>query len=664
MLRSQKFSWRLAFGVATVLVAGVSLPFALHVGALTSTPEMIKDIGSGTDDLTQSGGDISEIFTDGDTAYFAASSTHDGSPDGHGLWKSDGTASGTVQIASQTQLAGSGIDNFVKVGSNIYFTVIGSGGTGTLVKKYDGTSVSTVVARTDIQTAVSGAGNADDYVIDASFLWGVGGFVYFVATSTTTPNFRYDLFKTDGTTVTRATSLEQEDASNFGPVFELDETTYYFSYQANATAEYAFDTMPSTGRRTTTIRLASDAADIVHSVPQNIVILPGSPDRAYFLMNTGHPEGSTQVVTFDGTTVSPVTNGTVRIRYASYPFVAGNRVYFPGADDELDDSLWYTTGTNATEIRPSQSWSIPSFSSKVFGSVGSTYLFLQRGSTNFELWRSDGTDDGTFLLADLGIASNFSLNSVAWLYAAQGEIFFPSASDADASIRVRKTDGTQSGTSAPFDLTPSVINPTRFAEGLNTVFFYAETSGSGIELHGAVPSVGTPPQNPENNNPNTDNGNTNTGGGTSSGGNTASSNSTTNVLPSVTEVSSFKTVELVPGGSVIAGQSFEVTADGFQASEGVNAYLQGSTTSIGVSKASVTGTAEVTVKIPKNTTGKKTLYLFGKSSRHGVKQTIVVQGSVTELPATGSQPQILLWAAITMIFGGFGLRRSRRLSRR
>lgn len=166
---------------------------------------------------------------------------------------------------------------------------------------------------------------------------------------------------------------------------------------------------------------------------------------------------------------------------------------------------------------------------------------------------------------------------------------------------------------------------------------------------------------PESNN---NNGNSNTGSnsGSNTSGNTSTSSSATSGLPSTTEISGFKAVPLIAGGEPVAGQTYEVTADGFQASEDVNAYLQGSSTSIGVSKASASGTAKVSVKIPKNTSGKKTLYLFGKTSRHGVKQTVVVKATITELPATGTQPQFMLLIAVAAIFGGFGVRRLRRVS--
>lgn len=146
----------------------------------------------------------------------------------------------------------------------------------------------------------------------------------------------------------------------------------------------------------------------------------------------------------------------------------------------------------------------------------------------------------------------------------------------------------------------------------------------------SVPAGATPPPN---SNTGGGSGNTNTGAGGSntSGGNTSTSSSNTSGLPSTTEISGFKVIPLISGGEPVAGQTYEVTA-------------------------------KVSVKIPKNVSGKKTLYLFGKTSRHGVKQSVVVKATITELPATGAQPQFMLLIAVAAIFGGFGVRRLRRVS--
>lgn len=666
LFRSIKKFARVSLTPVLVASSAAVMP-AISAGALSSTPEMVKDIGTGnnsSDDLVNSLGGISEIFIDGEIAYFAARSIHNGTPDGDGLWKSDGTELGTIQITSATELGGSGIDNFVKFGGAIYFTVIGSGGTGTLIKKYDGTSTTTVVSRANIKTAVAGSANADDYVITPQSLWTAGGKLYFTATvDPISPT--WDIFSYDGTGVARATQIAASSASDIGPVFEMSGITYFFSYKANDAATYAFDTIPSSNRRTTV------DGDVYYYSPQQdrITILPGSPTRAYMLMNTGRvdpqssvPDGDLRVVSFNGTTVTSVKNGNDQIRYAGYPTTVGNRVYFPGADNN-GDFLWYTSDTSATKIPfvhdvQNPAWNIPSYEPKVFGSLNdSTYIFLQRGVTNLELWRSDGTATGTQRLADLEISSSSSATEYSWLYAAQGELFFVSKSGSTNILR--KTDGTVGGTSGALS---SVAFYRYLTLGTNVLFFYGQTyennASLGVELHGLIPSSATPPNNSGSNNgssntPSDSNssgsGSSNTNTNTSSG----ASQSTTTTLTDA-QIAAFKAATLVQGSQVIAGQTYTVSADGFSASETVNGYLKGTSSSVGSASANSVGKASVSIKIPSNVSGKKTLYLHGARSGHGVRQTITINKAATVLPATGSNVQ-MVWMAVLTLAAGIGV---------
>ena len=645
---------------AAAILASTSIAFSVSIaGAATSTPAMVKDIGTGNADLVLSAGSLTDIFTDGGVSYFSAETTHGGTSDGDGLWRSDGTSSGTVQVASQTDLGGAGIDNFVKVGSDIYFTVVGTVSGATLVKKFNGSTVATVVTGNEVKTAVSGSGTAADYRIDTQFLWSAGGNLYFVA-EVGPLSGTWDIFRFNGTTTARVTQVSSSSASDVGPVFELNNSIFYFSYVANlAGAEYGFDTIPATTRRSTT---QADTSYFYGIQLGRVVILPGSPERAYMLMNTA-PSSNYSVVSFDGTTVSAVLDGTTRISYASFPTVVGTRVFFPGADANSDDSLWYTTGTTGTKIVPNiqgHSWNIPSFSSGVFGSLNdATYVFLHRGATNYELWRSDGTASGTYRLADLEIGSYSSVSAVEWLYPAQGELFFPSASGSSATIRVRKTDGTVAGTGVALDLTPAVTGPMRFAQASGITYFYAQTSGAGRELHAATPSGGQS-SSTTTTTPTTT---TSIGGGNSTTTTIASSNNSVNSsgVPSSSEIETFLAKSLVVGGVVLPGQSYVVEANGFQPTESVNAFLKGSSSSLGVSAASVSGSAKVTVKIPKTTSGRQTLILFGSTSRHGVKQPITVGTSVTSLPETGSKTVTLQMVGLLMLaVGGLGYLSTRR----
>jgi hypothetical protein len=133
--------------------------------------------------------------------------------------------------------------------------------------------------------------------------------------------------------------------------------------------------------------------------------------------------------------------------------------------------------------------------------------------------------------------------------------------------------------------------------------------------------------------------------GSSTGGQAASN------VPTDAEIAEFKSASLVPDAEVVAGESYVVSADGFTPSESVNGYLQGSSTSLGSKTANSVGKASVSIKIPSSASGRTTLVLFGNNSRHGVKQAITIKKAASELPATGSDFD-LMWIALTALFAG------------
>lgn len=156
---------------------------------------------------------------------------------------------------------------------------------------------------------------------------------------------------------------------------------------------------------------------------------------------------------------------------------------------------------------------------------------------------------------------------------------------------------------------------------------------------------------------------TTVGGGNSTTTTVAGSNNSVNSngVPSSSEIESFPAKSLVVGGVVVPGQSYVVEATGFQPSESVTALLKNSTSNLGVSSASASGTAKVTVKIPKSASGRQTLILFGTTSRYGVKQSITVGTSATSLPETGAKT--VSWQLVGLLMlavGGAAYSSSRR----
>lgn len=98
-----------------------------------------------------------------------------------------------------------------------------------------------------------------------------------------------------------------------------------------------------------------------------------------------------------------------------------------------------------------------------------------------ELWRSDGTPDGTFLLKDIRPGSDTS--NPGRLITLNGKVFFR-ADDGTVGTELWVTDGTVAGTTLLKDLNPGTgrSSPDYLMVSNGTLFFTATTTESGTEL--------------------------------------------------------------------------------------------------------------------------------------------------------------------------------------
>src|SRR5262249_15851302 len=109
------------------------------------------------------------------------------------------------------------------------------------------------------------------------------------------------------------------------------------------------------------------------------------------------------------------------------------------------------------------------------------YFVVDDGVHGEELWSSDGTDGGTFLLRDINPGSTGS--GVRNLTVAGGLLFF-TANDGTHGFELWRTDGTPQGTLLVKDIGPGADSsmPGDFAVVNNTLFFAATQSATGREL--------------------------------------------------------------------------------------------------------------------------------------------------------------------------------------
>ncbi len=378
-------------------------------------PRLVKDIATGL-----SASDPDELTNVGGILYFSAmDAIH-----GRELWKSDGTAAGTV-LVKDINLGGnnSNPSSLTNINGLLYFTAE-NGINGAELWKSDGTEVGTVlvqdIARGRISSTPSNFFNFD-------------GNVYFSADDGI---FGRELWKSDGTET--GTLMLRNIALGNG-------------YSSN---------------------------------PSDFINLNG---KLYFSATDGSLLLVNQLWKTDGTEngTLPVQNLNP-IPYVTPNFANSTKIndafYFTGNIDSTGYELWKTDGTESgtvivKDIIPGRSGSLP----RNLIDVNSTLYFTSYG----ELWKSDGTANGTTAVksfndgnARYGIGSN--LTNV------NGTIYFR-AYEPLYGDELWKSDGTSEGTSIVKDIHSRFFgvngsNPDNFIAVDNTLYFTANDGLIGNEL--------------------------------------------------------------------------------------------------------------------------------------------------------------------------------------
>ena len=161
----------------------------------------------------------------------------------------------------------------------------------------------------------------------------------------------------------------------------------------------------------------------------------------------------------------------------------GGRLFFTAVDGSGERTLWRTDGTDSgTELVFDPEVYGPGVSSLV--NVGGTLMFFLTGDDYFELWKSNGTADGTRRVAAVNRSLGFA--RVSPLVPLGGIVLFKwieYEGAGETTFVLKRSDGTAAGT---FNL---LTIPNTYEEGIGdpfpvggTAFFGANTGSGGYEL--------------------------------------------------------------------------------------------------------------------------------------------------------------------------------------
>ncbi len=432
----------------------------------TPGTHMVADLVPGPDGVLPN-----NLAAVGDTLYFTISDSYE-SLGGSELWKSDGTALGTVRVKDiWPGPDGAGPNNLTNVGGTLFFSALDVA-SGRELWTSDGTELGTAQVL-DINQQPSADSSPQSFTA-------AGAITYFVATSL---EFGAELWKTDGTTA--GTVMVKDirpgrDSSGAARLTAVDGTLFFF---ANDGSGYALWRSDGTDEGTQPVPYdwtsAFDPTTALVNANGTLYFGLRDENADYRLWTSDGTATGTHVVAGTQPLV-PWTNS--QTTWANHLVNIGSDLYYVAvnANDNLRQELWKYDIVSATEQKLADLSEVQTqYAEYNLVNVSGTLFFSVRSASGaYNLWKTDGTPEGTQALSDIAMWQGATPANV------NGRLFF-AASDADSGVELWTSDGTPEGTVRVDDLVPGSgsVYPGGLTAVGDTLFFVSrEPPGSGSPL--------------------------------------------------------------------------------------------------------------------------------------------------------------------------------------
>lgn len=427
-------------------------------------PYMVKDIYSSGDSNPDFLTNVNGVL------YFVAyDAAH-----GRELWKSDGTAAGTVMVKDINPGSGNGITTssgvyyyFANVNGVLYFTAT-DGTNGRELWKSDGTEAGTVM----VSNIYPGSGSSDPYL-----LTNVNGVLYFVANNGTNGD---ELWKSDGTEAGTVMVKDIRNGSNPStPRFltNVNGVLYFVAYTAGP---FDAELWKSDGTDAGTVLVKDIVSGNTGSNPESLININGV---LYFCADDGSGKSLWKS---DGTVagtvkIKKVTNVSDSEGGSKNQANVNGVLYFMGSSGGVNGyGLWKSDGTadGTVLLKNVSGTGSPQYFTNVNGVL---YFQATDGTNGYELWKSDGTPEGTVMVKNISTTGS---SAPIYLTNVNGVLYF-AANNGTKGNEPWKSDGTDAGTVIVQDIRNggSGSDPSNFINVNGMLFFTASNGGyNGNEL--------------------------------------------------------------------------------------------------------------------------------------------------------------------------------------
>ncbi len=400
-----------------------------------------------------------------------------GSDGKHGseLWTSNGTPRGTRILANIATGTKDGYNPFdeqpmATIGDQVYFRA-DDGIHGEELWETDGTAKGTHLVQDLVPGKVGG---------EPRQLTTVGDSVFFVGYD---PENQDVLWKTGNTksSTRKVIDLRGDEFSS-----HIEEPTafagqlFFTGQQVNTDELWASDGTPAG-----TSKLQPGGVPVIW--PSFITELGG---ELYFAANLGGPGSGEELWHSDGTAAGTAMLKDLRPgplgSSPSFLVRAGSRIFFRAFTDFSGIQLWKTDGgaDGTVKVTSGDPWSGSDDLYPMIPAGEDVYFFADDGEHGSELWKSDGTSSGTFMVKDINPAGGqrWDFGSEDH-FAVAGDILYFLADDGAHGEELWRSDGTAEGTTMVKDIFPGSghSRPADMIAVGNRIYFSADDGSNGRE---------------------------------------------------------------------------------------------------------------------------------------------------------------------------------------